>query len=66
MEILKSEAEKKLMNINKNEDSLKQMKEKHEQCKIDLMPLREEYTRVKEIGERLSSITASKTKVETE
>lgn len=62
----KQEADKKNMDMNKYEDELNVMKEKFERYKTDLEPLREEYKRVAEIGERLSSITASKTKVETE
>ncbi|XP_055313426.1 DNA repair protein RAD50-like [Sitodiplosis mosellana] len=66
MEMKKLEADKKNMDINKYEDEMKAMKEKFEKCKTDLEPLREEYKKVAAIGERLSSITASKTKVETE
>lgn len=66
MEMIKSEADKMNMEINKHEDEMQEMKVKLECCKKDLKPMYDEYNRVHEIGEQLSTITASKTKVETE
>lgn len=66
MEMIKLEADRKNMEINKHEDEMKQMAEKFEQYKIKIQPLREQLKRDIEIRERLSSITAIKTKAETE
>lgn len=64
--MLKLEADRKNMDINKYEDEKQQMATRYDQCKVDITPLNEELRKVTETGEKLSSITASKTKAETE
>lgn len=64
--MLKDEADRKNMEINKYEDEVRDMQGQFEQYAKDLEPIKEEYKKTAAIGERLSSITASKTKVETE
>lgn len=66
LEMIKEQADKKTMEINKHEDEIEEMKQKIEECKVKLEPLHEEYKQVVKIGEQLSSITASKAKVEAE
>lgn len=66
LECIKDEAGNKNDKINQFESDIQVIKGKIEQCNADLVPLREQYEKIREIGERLSSITASKTKVETE
>lgn len=63
---MKEQMEKKTMEINKHEDEIQQMEQKIDDCKVKLNPLHEEYKQVQKIGEQLSSITASKAKVEAE
>lgn len=62
----KQETDKKNMEMNKYDDEKKQMQTRYEQFDVQMKPLEEEYLKMKEREERLSSITASKTKVETE
>lgn len=64
--MIKDEADRKNMDINKHEDEIQKMLVDLQKFADDLVPLKEEYKKIHEIGERLSSITASKTKVETE
>lgn len=64
--MIKEQADKKTMEINKHEDDIEQMKKKIEEYKAKLEPLHEEYKQVVKISEQLSSITASKAKVEAE
>lgn len=66
LEMIKEQADKKTMEINKHEDEIAEMKQKIEECVVKLEPLNEQYKQALKIGEQLSSITASKTKVETE
>lgn len=54
------------MEINKHEDEIVHMKQKIDDCKVKLDPLHEQYRQIEKIGKQLSSITESKTKVETE
>lgn len=64
--MLKQEADKKNMDINKYEDEKQQMQKRYNQCTVEIEPLQDEYRKVKETGDKLESITSSKTKVETE
>lgn len=66
LEMIKLESEKKIMDINKYEDEIMEMQGKFDECNSKLQPLREELKKAIEIGERLSTITASITKAETE
>lgn len=66
LEMVKQESDKKKMDVNKYEDEKQEMQERHDQYNVELGPLKAEYEKVKETGEKLSSITESKTKVETE
>lgn len=64
--MIKEQADKKTLEINKHEDEIEEMKKKIEECKVQLEPLHDEYKRAVKISEQLSSITASKAKVEAE
>lgn len=64
--MIKQEADKKNMDICKHEDEAVQFKEKIEEYNAKLKPISEEYKKAQEIENRLSTITASKTKIETE
>lgn len=64
--MIKQEADKKHMEISSNEDEIQNFKEKIEKCINDLVPLRKDYERVLKISEQLSSITSSKTQLQTE
>lgn len=66
LEMIKEQADKKTMEINKHVDEIEQMKQKIDECETKLKPLHDEYKQVVKIGEQLSSITASKAKVEAE
>lgn len=66
LEMIKEQADKKTLEINNHETEIAQMKQKIDECKAKVKPLHDEYNQVVKIGEQLSSITASKTKVETE
>lgn len=66
LEMIKEQADKKTMEINRHEDEIVQMKQKIEEYKVKVKPLNEEYVKAVKIGEQLSSLTASKAKVETE
>lgn len=64
--MIKLEADKKNMEINKYEDEVEQMQKTYATYDERLKPLNVEYKKAAEIGERLSSITASKAKAEAE
>lgn len=66
LEMIKEQADRKTIEINKHVDEIEQMNQKIDECKAKLGPLNEEYKQVVKIGEQLSSITASKAKVEAE
>lgn len=64
--MIKEQTDKKTMEINKHVDEIEQMKQKIDEGKTKLEPLNEEYKQIVKIGEQMSSITASKAKVEAE
>lgn len=64
--MIKEQADKKTMEINQHVDEIEQMKQKIDESNAKLEPLYEEHKQVMKIGEQLSSITASKAKVEAE
>lgn len=65
-EMTMKEADRKNTEINKLENEREHLQLECDQYNDDLKSLHEEYNKVQVINEQLSSITASKTKVETE
>lgn len=66
MEMTKSAADQKTMEINKHRDEMEDFKANIEEIKGRLPPLDVEYKRLLKISEQLSSLTKTRTKTETE
>lgn len=62
----KEEADRKRMEINKQEEEKESLDKQRKQLEIDMGPVKEEYNRLKKIDEQLSSISSEKEKAKNE